>query len=58
MVWGRNTYVALAVGDDGSYGYAWGSTESIARRIALQQCRDNGASRPRIVVWSTRGIRG
>jgi Domain of unknown function (DUF4189) len=50
VIWGRNAYVALAVGEDGSYGYAWGSTETIARRIALQKCRDYGAGQPRIVV--------
>jgi uncharacterized protein DUF4189 len=50
VVWGRNAYVALAVSDNGPYGYAWGSTEAIARRIAIQNCRDYGGENARIAV--------
>ena len=50
LVWVKNGYAAMAVGDDGSYGYAWGSTRATAERIALQKCLDVGGERPRIVV--------
>jgi Domain of unknown function (DUF4189) len=50
VVWTRNSYCALAVGDDGAYGSAWGTSPSIARNIALQKCRDNDGVRPHIVV--------
>lgn len=50
VIWGRNAYVALAVGDNGAIGYAWGSSESIARNIARQKCRDYGGQNVRIAV--------
>ena len=46
----RNGYVALAVGEDGAYGYAWGSSQGIAEGIALRKCLEYGGVRPRIVV--------
>jgi hypothetical protein len=50
VVWGRNAYVALAVSDNGPYGYAWGTTEAIAKRIALQKCRDYGGRNAYVAV--------
>ena len=50
VVWGRNAYVALAVSDNGPYGYAWGTTEAIAKRIATQKCRDLGGENVRVAV--------
>jgi hypothetical protein len=46
----KNGYAALAVGEDGSYGYAWGSSRAIAESIALQKCLEVGGVRPRIVL--------
>ncbi len=46
----QNGYAALAVAEDGSYGYAWGSTQAIAERLALSKCLDVGGVRPRILV--------
>ncbi len=46
----KNGHVALAVGEDGSYGYAWGSSQAIAEGIALRKCLEVGGVRPRIVV--------
>jgi hypothetical protein len=46
----KNGYAALVVGADGSYGYAWGSSQDIAEGIALRKCLDAGGVRPRIVV--------
>jgi len=50
VVWGRNAYVALAVSDEGAYGYAWASTEGQAKRLALQKCRDFGGNTARVAV--------
>jgi Domain of unknown function (DUF4189) len=50
VIWGRNAYVALAISDNGPYGYAWGTTAATAKRIALQKCRDYGGENARIVV--------
>ena len=50
VIWGRNAYVALAVSDNGPYGYAWGTTEAVATRIATQKCRDLGGENVRIAV--------
>ncbi len=46
----RNGFAALSVGDDGSYGYAWGTSQSTAENIALSKCLDVGGVRPRILV--------
>ena len=46
----ENGYAALAVGGDGSYGYAWGTSQAIAEGIALRKCLQHGGVRPRIVV--------
>ena len=50
LVWVENGYAALAVGQDGSYGYAWGSTQAIAERLAVQKCLEVGGVRPKIEV--------
>ncbi len=46
----KNGFAALAVGDDGSYGYAWGTSQDIAEGIALAKCLQQGASRAHIAV--------
>ena len=50
VVLAEDAYVALAVGRNGAYGYAWGTSEAIAEGIALQECLDNGGVRAHIVV--------
>jgi hypothetical protein len=50
LVWGRNAYVALALSDEGAYGWAWASSEGQAKRLALQKCRDYGGTSARIAV--------
>src|SRR5438552_18761583 len=34
LTWSRNSWCALAKGDDGSYGYAWGNTQEEAEAAA------------------------
>jgi hypothetical protein len=50
VIWCRNAYAALAVSDEGFYGYAWASTERQAKSIAAQKCRDFGGVHVRIAV--------
>ncbi|HVS34024.1 MAG TPA: DUF4189 domain-containing protein [Gemmataceae bacterium] len=45
-----NGWCALALSDGSEYGFAYGGSESIARRIALQECRDRGGKNAHIVV--------
>ncbi len=54
VVWVRNGWCALAVGDDGAYGYAWASTQYEARRLALAYCQQysNGRCRIKVTVFS------
>jgi Domain of unknown function (DUF4189) len=49
LTWARNGWCALALGDEGAYGYDWAETASAARAKAMKQCRKNGAH-PHIVV--------
>ncbi len=46
----KNGFAALAVSQDGSYGYAWGTSQEIAESIALAKCVQQGGGRARIVV--------
>jgi len=40
LVWTRNAWCALALGDDKSfYGWAWAGSASEAKRLALEKCR-------------------
>jgi len=50
VIWCRNAYAALAVSDEGAYGYAWATTERQAKAIASQKCRDFGGVNVRIAV--------
>src|SRR5439155_18582498 len=50
VIWCRNAYCALAVSDEGAYGYAWAATERQAKTIASQKCRDFGGVHVRIAV--------
>ena len=38
MVWSQNQWCALAVGDDGSCGYAYAGSQEEAESLALDQC--------------------
>ena len=49
VMWTRNAWCALALGDDGSYGYAWGDTAELARQYATEQCLKYGKN-PSIAV--------
>ena len=40
LVWTRNSWCALALGDDKSfYGWAWAGSASEAKRLAMEKCR-------------------
>jgi hypothetical protein len=49
VVWARNGWCALAVGDDNGYGCAWASCKCEAERLALEHCKKNSCH-GRIVV--------
>ncbi len=55
VVWCENAYAALAVGDNGVYGYATADTRKEAERLALRYCRDAGGCNPRIRCWVNSG---
>ena len=46
----RQQVLQIAAEEFANGGLHGASTETIARRIALQKCRDYGAEQPRIVV--------
>jgi len=50
VVVAEDAYVALAVGRNGAYGYAWGTSQDIAESIALQECLDNNGVVAHVVV--------
>jgi hypothetical protein len=41
LTWSRNEWCALAVSDDGSYGYSSGVTQADAEALALSYCTGN-----------------
>jgi hypothetical protein len=51
VVWCQNACAALAVGDNGVYGYAVADSRKEAERLALRQCRDAGGCNPHIRCW-------
>ncbi len=51
----ENASAALAVGDNGVYGYATADTRKEAERLALRYCRDAGGCNPRIRCWVSSG---
>jgi len=55
VAWVQSGWVALAVGDNGAYGFAW-STRSLAdaQRSALQNCAPFGCN-PYIAAWAASG---
>jgi len=38
LVWARNGWCCLAVGDDHGYGYAWADDKEYAKKLALSEC--------------------
>jgi hypothetical protein len=50
VVWSRNSYCALAKGEDNAYGAGHGPTRAQAQAAALRECRKH-ASECRIVQW-------
>lgn len=54
VVWCENACAALAVGDNGAYGYAWGSCRAEAERRAVRECRKHGCN-PHIACWVSSG---
>ena len=47
VAWGQSTFLALALADDGAYGWAWDSARNNAARRAIANCT---GPNPRIVV--------
>ncbi|HVS36794.1 MAG TPA: DUF4189 domain-containing protein [Gemmataceae bacterium] len=51
----EDSCAALAVGDNGVYGYATADTRREAERLAIQKCLDAGGCNPRIRCWANSG---
>ena len=49
VVWVKNGWCALAVGDDNAYGYGWAEDLGTARKIALAECRKR-TTNSRVVI--------
>ncbi len=52
VTWSQNCWCALAVADDGSYGYASGNTQEEAESTALANCSPDSPSHISVVVFS------
>jgi len=52
VAWCRNEWCALAVADDGSYGYSSGPTQASAEAAALADCTGPNAH---VLVWDYSG---
>ncbi len=53
--WCKNAWIALAVSDDGGYGWAWAKTAAAARAAAVENCLEqNDTARVVICVSSHR----
>jgi len=55
VVWVKNGWAALAVGDDNAYGYGWASDLGTARKIALGECRQHTTNSRIVICVSTEG---
>ena len=55
VVWSENAWCALAVSDNGAYGYGYAGSEREAKRIALRECRNSGGSNVRIACYAYSG---
>lgn len=55
VVWCENASAALAVGDNGVYGYAYANCRADAERLALCYCRDAGGCNAHILCWVNSG---
>ena len=51
VTWSQNSWCALAVGDDGSYGYASGNTQCEAENAALANCSPDSPAHIDVVVF-------
>jgi|GEM_PF-3001571 len=54
LVWARNRWLALALGDKaGVYGWAWSGTRARARQLALEACQQQtGGCYIAVSVWA------
>ena len=55
VVWVRNGWCALAVGDDNAYGYGWADDLGSARKIALAECRKRTTNSRIVICVSSEG---
>ncbi len=51
VVWARNAWCALAISDNGPYGWAYGDSEETVKDTALQKCKDAGGKNAHIAVF-------
>ena len=55
VVWVKNGWAALAVGDDNAYGYGWAADLGTARKTALAECRKRTTNSRVVICVSTEG---
>ena len=56
VVWVKNGWCVLAVGDDNAYGYGWASDIGSARKKALAECRKLTANSRVLICVSSDGM--
>lgn len=52
IAWSRNAWCALAVAEDGSYGWSWGNTQEEAEAAALANCTQDSPAHIEASVFS------
>jgi serine/threonine-protein kinase len=55
LVWARNGWCCLAVGDDNAYGYSWADNEDYAKKLALSECKKQADNCKIVVAVSSDG---
>src|SRR5205807_10452956 len=55
LVWARNGWCCLAVGDDNAYGYSWADNEDYAKKLALSECRKQTSNCKVVLTVSSDG---
>ncbi len=51
VVWCKDEYAAMAVGDNGAYGYGCAGSKEEAERLAQDYCRNHGGRHAHVVCW-------
>jgi serine/threonine-protein kinase len=55
LVWARNGWCCLAVGDDNHYGYSWADDKTYAKNLALSECKKESENCKIVIAVSSDG---